>query len=180
MIEYSSASYTDIEPVAELFLEVYSGLLKKLFKKLPSVNLVKDVLYVYLDTAKKGFIVAKDHGEIVGFVCGVKSVMGLWRCALHPKRILKFLFTPRQIFIMPPSLGHFFHGGHVPLMGVAKKYRMKGIGLKLSDKVLDFLKKEDVKAAYFQIPNSLVDTYVKHGCDVLKKRKKWSVMRKRL
>lgn len=177
MVSYSTATKDDIGPVSKLFLEVYSGLLKKRFRKLPSKEFVKDIMELYLDVAQKGFILAKDNGRVIGFVCGVESVRELWKQALKPKRILKFLFTPRQIFIMPSSLGHLFHA-NVPLMGVSKKYRMRGIGLKLSDKVIDFLKKSKAKIIYFQIPNSLVDTYVKHGCEVLKRKKSWSIMRK--
>lgn len=177
MINYSVATKDDLEPVAALFLDVYSGFLKKRFRKLPSKRFIKDIMELYLDSAKNGFILAKDKGEIIGFVCGVRNVLVLWKQALKPKRILKFLFTPRQMFIMPPSIAHIFHA-HVPLMGVSKKYRMKGVGLKLSDKVIDFFKKNKLKTVYFQIPNSLVDTYVKHGCELLKIRKSWSIMRR--
>ncbi|MBW2984362.1 GNAT family N-acetyltransferase [Candidatus Woesearchaeota archaeon] len=177
MIRYPVATKNDLDSVAKLFLDVYSGFLRKRFRKLPSKEFVKDVMELYLDAAEQGFILAKDNSKVIGFVCGVKSVISLWKQAIKPKRILKFFFTPRQMFIMPPSLGHVFHA-HVPLMGVSKKYRMKGIGLMLSDKAIDFFRKNKIRIMYFQIPNSLVDTYVKHGCEILRRKKSWSIMRR--
>ncbi len=179
MITYSPASSKDVEEISELFLDVYSGLLRAVFKKLPNKNIIRDVMNLYLETSKGGFILAKDKGKIIGFVCGVRSVANLWKNALKPKRALKFLFTSRQIFIMPPRPGHIFHS-HIPLMGVSKRYRLKGVGLKLSGKVLGFLKRIGAKVVYFQIPLSLVDIYIKHGCELLKKNKNWAVMRKML
>lgn len=179
MIKYSAAAKSDLDAVAKLFLDVYSGFLKKVFRKQPNKDFIKDIMELYLDAAQQGFILAKDNGKVIGFVCGVKSVRDLWKQALKPKRFLKFFFTPRQIFIMPPSISHIFHA-HVPLMGVSKKYRLKGIGLKLANNVFDFFEKNKIKTIYFQIPNNLVDTYVKHGCEVLKRKKSWAVMRKKL
>ncbi|MBW2980451.1 GNAT family N-acetyltransferase [Candidatus Woesearchaeota archaeon] len=179
MIKYSIVTENDLDSVARLFLEVYSGLLKKVFRKLPNRDFIKDVMQLYLDAAQQGFIIAKDKGKVVGFACGVKNVRDLWKQALKPGRFLKFFFTPRQIFIMPPSFSHIFHA-HVPLMGVSKKYRMEGIGLKLSDKIISFFEKNKIKTIYFQIPNNLVDTYVRHGCEILKRKKGWTVMRKKV
>jgi ribosomal protein S18 acetylase RimI-like enzyme len=177
MIQYSIANVDDLDSVVKLFLEVYSGILKKRLCKLPGKDFVKDIMHIYLDSAGKGFIVAKENGKVIGFVCGVKHVYDLWKKALHPKRILKFLFTPRQIFIMPPKFGHFFHA-HILLMGVSRKYQHKGVALKLAGKVFGFFKKNKIKKAYFQIPHSLVKTYVKHGCEVIKERKEWVIMQK--
>jgi ribosomal protein S18 acetylase RimI-like enzyme len=177
MINYSIAANDDLDSIVQLFLEVYSGILKKRFCKLPSKQFVKDIMQIYLDSAGKGFIVAKEKGKVIGFVCGVKHVYDLWKKALNPKRLLKFLLTPRQIFIMPPKFGHFFHA-HVLLMGVSRKHQHKGAALKLADRVFAFFRKNKIKKAYFQIPHSLVKTYVKHGCEVLKERKQWVIMRK--
>jgi ribosomal protein S18 acetylase RimI-like enzyme len=179
MIKYSIAAVDDLDSISKLFLEVYSGILKKRFCKVPGKSFVDDIIRIYLDSAGKGFIVAKEKGKVIGFVCGVKKVTDLWKKAFEPGRILKFLFTPRQIFIMPPKFGHFFHA-HVLLMGVSRKYHHKGIALKLADRVFAFFRKNKIKKAYFQIPHSLVKTYTKHGCEVLKERKQWVIMRKTL
>ncbi len=94
MIKYSIAANDDLDSISKLFFEVYSGILKKRFGNMLNKEFVRDIMSIYLDTAGKGFIIAKEKGKVIGFVCGVKKVTDLWKKALAPKRILKFLFTP--------------------------------------------------------------------------------------
>ena len=170
MITYSKANTKDINQIVDLFLISFRELLSKRFKRI-NKQVIKDIVLLYIGTAKGGFIVAKDKDKIIGFICGLRNA-GLWLNLLSLKWILKlplFLFTIRLAFIMPSSFSHLFRA-NVPTMAVAEKYRLKGIGMKLVEKIMGYFKKKNIKRIYFQIPNKeeFVNTYLRYGCKKIK------------
>lgn len=184
MVTYSKANIKDINQIVDLFLISFSELISKRFRKI-SKSIIKDIVLLYMDTAKNGFIVAKDKGKVIGFICGLRNI-DLWFNLFSLKRVLKlplFLFTIRLAFIMPPSFTHLFKA-NVPTMAVDKKYRLKGIGLKLVEKVMEYFKRKNIKRIYFQIPNKkdFVNTYIRYGCKKIKiiwiGKQEWCVMYK--
>ena len=182
MITYSKANTQDINQIVGLFLISFRELLSKRFKSI-NKRVIKDIVLLYIGTAKGGFIVAKDKGRIIGFICGLRNI-DLWLSLLSLKWILKlplFLFTIRLAFIMPSSFSHLFRA-NVPTMAVAGKYRLKGIGMKLVGMIMGYFKKKNIKRIYFQIPNKeeFVNTYLRYGCKKIKTikigRQEWCVM----
>lgn len=175
MIRYRRAESKDLSRIADIYYKTFSPIFKKYSC---DRNAVSDVIKLYMDASEGGLIAAKDNGKIIGAVCGVKSVLSLWKKIIGP-RFFKFVFTPRGCFIMPPSFKHIF-SGHVPLMFVSKEYRLRGIGLKLVDEVMKYFKSCGVKVVYFQIPHRLVKPYTEHGAKAVGWRKEWVVMSKRV
>ena len=152
MVTYSSAREQDMPIVAGLFLKTFSRTIRKRHK-LPSVKEITDVFNLFFRASdRKGILIAKDKGKIVGFICGLNSLRAPWRLLLT-KRIWQlplFVFTSRAVFVTPPMLRHFFAGAHITAEAVDAKYRGKGIGRQLGLRILKKLKAQGAKKVLFE------------------------------
>lgn len=151
MATYCLAKEQDIPIIAELFLKTFSKTIRKQHK-LPKVNEISDVFYLFFRASNGGIIVAKEKGKIIGFICGLKNLRAPWRLLLTKRlwQLPLFMFTARAAFITPPLLRHLFTGAHITAEAVDFKYRGKGIGRQLGRRILKKLKAQGAKKVLFE------------------------------
>jgi ribosomal protein S18 acetylase RimI-like enzyme len=152
MTACGKASIDDLEKIADIFLEEFSSTIGKV-QRVPSRKEVLDVLLLYQKA--DGLLVAKEEGDVVGFICAVPSISKVWKTLFlkQAHKLPSFLFTKRGSFITPPLLRHFF-SGHIPFQAVHKGFKGRGVGKELAILAVRELENNNCKRVFFE---TLVD-----------------------